>query len=57
MYWSEMSGGKKIDHRIFSSLTSTTKTLSTSEPISFDKYIHGKYGTERIVTKDEYKPS
>lgn len=50
-------GEKKIDYRIFSSLTSRKKTLSTSESISFDKYIHGKYRTERIFTKAEYKPS
>lgn len=48
------SGEKKIDYRIFSSLTSRKKTLSTSESISFD---NGKYRTERVVTKDEYKPS
>ena len=50
-------GEKKIDYRIFFSLTSRNKMLSTSESISFDKYIHGKYRTERLVTKDEYKPS
>lgn len=45
------SGEKKIDYRIFSSLTSRKKMLSTSESISFDNYILDKYRTERIVTK------
>lgn len=45
------------DHRNIFPLTLRKKTLGTSESISFDKYRGGKYRTERIVTKDEYKPS
>lgn len=33
---------KKIDYRIFSSLTSRKKMLSTSESISFDNYIQNR---------------